>query len=325
MRVPRSPRSSAPVAVPIAQAADPLANRRVRINTEARQQEQEIRESVDDVVACPTDADFLLDILNRSPREVRPMRPGNYLHVSDLLGKCVRKIVLSQRHSTPIRPQRLSPSDQIAFAQGDAIHDVIKAMATASTPSRVWGKWRCKCGNLFHDTPCTHAETDKTDICEFCHTPTSTYEEVSLRDDDTMIVGNPDLIFYLAELAAYHITEIKSMAEAAFAELTRPKPEHVLQVLFYWYLMKKLGYRVTDRVSILYVTKNYKFVGSVWKEYMICPEDELHRLDIYIADAYATKASRIDTTAALPSRICTSEFTVEAKKCELCSLCFNSD
>ncbi len=325
MRVPRSPRSSAPVAVPVAKAADPLANRRARINTEAREQEQEIRESGDSVVACPTDADFLLDILNRSPREVRPMRPGDYLHVSDLLGKCVRKIVLSKRHSTPIRPQRLSPSDQIAFAQGDAIHDVIKSMATTSTPARVWGKWRCKCGNLFHDIPCTQAETDPLDICEFCATPTNVYEEVSMRDDDTMIVGNPDLIFYLAELDAYHITEIKSMAEAQFAELTRPKPEHVLQVLFYWYLMRKLGYRVTDRVSILYVTKNYKFVGSVWKEYMINPEEELHRLDIYLADAYATKASRASLTAALPSRICTSEFTVDAKKCELCTMCFATE
>jgi hypothetical protein len=322
MRVPRSPRSSAPKAVPLPKPADPLANRRARIDTAARQEEQAVRESNDDVVACPTDSDFLTRILNRSPREVRPMRPGDYLHVSDLLGKCVRKIVLSKRHSTPIRPQRLSPSDQIAFAQGDAIHDVIKSMATASTPSRVWGKWRCKCGNLFHGTPCTYAETDPDDICELCGTPTNEYEEVSLRDDDTMIVGNPDLIFYLAELAAYHITEIKSMAEAQFAELTRPKPEHVLQVLFYWYLMRKLGYRVTDRVSILYVTKNYKFVGSVWKEYMIDPYVELHRLDIYLADAYAAKASRLDPSAALPSRVCTSEFTVDAKKCELCNLCF---
>ncbi len=299
--------------------------RRRRMSTEAREQELAIRESGESIVECPSESDFLLDILNRSPREVRPMRPGDYLHVSDLLGKCVRKIVLSQRHSTPLRPQRLSPSDQIAFAQGDAIHDVIKAMATASTPSSVWGKWRCKCGNLFHDTPCTHAETDPSDKCETCGTATNFYEEVSMRDEDTMIVGNPDLLFYLANLDAYHITEIKSMAEAQFAELVRPKPEHVLQVLFYWYLMRKLGYRLTDRVSILYVTKNYKFMGSVWKEFMINPEEELHRLDIYLADAYATKASRVDRTAALPSRICTGEFTVEAKKCELCQICFSVD
>ncbi len=322
MRVPRSPRASAPVAIPIARAADPLANRRARIDTTARQQAQALRESDDDVVPCPVEENFLTGIMNRAPRQVRPQRPGDYLHVSDLLGKCVRKMVLSRRHSTPIRPQRLTASDEMTFAQGDAIHDKVKAMSTASSPAQVWGKWKCQCGNIFHDEPCTYAETDPTDICEFCHTPTNVYEEVPMRDDDTMIVGTPDLLFYLAALEAFHITEIKSMADKEWQEIVRPKPEHVLQVLFYWYLMRKLGYRVTDMVSIFYVSKGYKFMGTPYKEFMFRPEDELHRLDIYLADAYATKASRLDPTAALPSRICTGEFTVEAKKCELCTICF---
>ncbi len=321
MRINRTPQAETPAPV----VENPLRFRRARIAEAVQEKQAAAREQEDPVVECPTDSDFLVDILNRAPREARPQRPGNYLHVSDLIGKCVRKIVLAQRHSTPIRPQRLTISDQIAFAQGDSIHDTVKMLATQSAPASVWGKWRCKCGNLYHEEPCTQAETDPRDKCETCGTATTVYEEVSMCDDDTMIVGNPDLIFYIAMLDAFHITEIKSMAEKAYEELVRPKPEHVLQVLFYWYLMKKLGYRLTDRVSILYVTKNYKFVGKPYKEFMFNPEIELHRLDAMIADAYATKASRLDPDSDLPARICSSEYTVDAKKCELCQICFSGD
>ena len=319
MRVTRTPQTtSTPVATP-----SPLTNRRRRMAAE--REVEVVQAQQEDVVECPVDENFLSAIIDRAPRTVRPMRPGEYLHVSDLLGKCVRKIVLAARHSSPLRPQRLSISDELAFAQGDAIHDRVKAMATASSPVRVWGRWSCKCENLYHEEPCTYSETDPNDICEMCGTPTNVYQEVPMRDDDTMIVGTPDLLFYLADLDAFHVTEIKSMAENAWQEMVRPKPEHVLQVLFYWYLMRKLGYRMTDQVSIFYVTKNYKFVGKPYKEYMFYPEHELHRLDIYLSDAYATKASRTDPDAALPSRVCSSENTVDARKCEVCQICFSRD
>jgi hypothetical protein len=241
----------------------------------------------------------------------------------------VRKIVLAERHSVMVRGQALTASDIFTFAQGDAIHEAVKAMATASSPARVWGKWRCKCGNLFHDEPCLQSETDPDDICEQCDTPTNVYEEVPMRDPDTMIVGTPDLLLYLAEVDAFHINEIKSIKHEAWLELVRPKPEHVIQVLFYWYLMRKLGYRVTDRVSLFYVTKGYIF-GSTkpYKEFMFSPEAELHRLDRYLAVAYAAKASRANPNAdssELPERVCTSEFTVDAKKCELCNICYHGE
>lgn len=323
MRITRTS-PAAPVAAEPAND-DPLNNRRARIQRVKEEKQEAIRESGVEIVECPVDDSFLTEIIDRAPREIRPMRPGDYLHVSDLLGKCVRKIVLCNRYSTPTRPQRLSASDLFTFAQGDAIHDTLKAMASASSPQQVWGKWRCKCGNIYHDEPCTLAETDPDDICEYCGTPTNVYEEVPMRDDDTMIVGTPDLLLYIAALRAFHISEIKSISHDQWKDLARPKPEHVLQVLFYWYLMRKLGYRVTDRVSIIYVTKNYVFQGRPYKEFMFNPERELHRLDDYIADAYAAKAARKDKNAKLPSRTCTGEYTVEAKKCEVCEICWSKE
>lgn len=331
MRIIRTP--PVPKTAPAAPAASPpLHARTLRMRGAAVQQkadrETAIRESGDQIVPCPMEEDFLTDIINRTPRERRERRAGEYLHVSDLIGKCVRKIALCDRHGIPIRPDRLSSSDIFTFAQGDAIHDAVKAMATTSSPARVWGKWRCQCGHLFHDTPCVQSETDENDICPQCETPTNVYEEVAMRDPDTMIVGTPDLILYLSEFDAFHVTEIKSIAHEQWKELARPKPDHVLQVLFYWYLMRALGYRLTDMVSVFYVTKGYIFGGAQkpYKEFMFRPEDELHRLDPYLADARALVASRNkDDDAALPSRVCSGEFTVQAKKCEACKICFGVD
>lgn len=334
MRTPPTPPATAavvPESVPVP-APRPLHARTLRLRGAVKDKETAIRESDDQIVPCPTEEDFLTDIINRAPRERRERRAGEYLHVSDLIGKCVRKIALCDRHGVPIRPDRLSSSDIFTFAQGDAIHDAVKAMATNSSPARVWGKWRCHCGHLFHDIPCLNSETDEHDICPQCDTPTNVYEEVAMRDPDTMIVGTPDLILYLSEFAAFHVTEIKSIAHDQWKELLRPKPDHVLQVLFYWYLMRALGYRLTDMVSVFYVTKGYIFGGAQkpYKEFMFRPEHELHRLDPYLADARALVASRskgaVPTTgAALPSRVCSGEFTVQAKKCEVCKICFGVD
>lgn len=265
----------------------------------------------------------LTDALRRTAPPRRPARDGDYLHVSDLLSRCVRKKVIGMHYGMPPLPERLSVSDMLTFAQGDAIHDVAKAITRDAAPGAIWGKWRCKCGNLHHAEPCTYAETDPEDICEYCDTPTNVYEEVPMRDDDLMVVGTPDLLLYLKSLDAYHITEIKSITHEVWKEMARPKPEHVLQVLFYWLLMKRKGYRVTDEVSIIYFTKTYVFKGAPYKEFMIRPEEEIHRLDPYIADAYAFKAAKLDKKAKLPSRICSGEHSPEAKKCSMCKMCFN--
>lgn len=145
-----------------------------------------------------------------------------------------------------------------------------------------------------------------------------------MRDDDLWIVGNPDLLLYLPDLDAIHITELKSIAPDQFKELTRPKPDHVLQVVFYWYLMNKLGYHLTDKVSIFYATKGWVF-GSTkpYREFVIHPQLELHRLEDMIEDARAHKAAIQDKQAPLPLRtLCASPGAKEAKNCSVCEICF---
>ena len=276
------------------------------------------------IAQSPVDEQLVSEVFKVVPRLRRRPRKDGYTHVSDLIGKnkCVRKIALSDKFGTPIRPTRLSLFDRIVYAVGDTIHDVMKLVATEGAPHRVWGKWKCKCGHLFHDDPCLQSEIDPEDICPLCNTACTYYQEASVFNEEYNIVGNPDLLFWIEEVAAFHVIELKSIAEAQFKELARPLPEHVLQVVFYWWLMMESGRKVTDRVSIVYITKGYQFKGDPHKEFMIDPQAELYRLEPYLEDAMRLKLSR--TQEVYPARkACSGEYTTAAKKCEVCQHCFS--
>src|SRR5471030_2318835 len=157
---------SAPDALPFPPVVtNPVADRRRRIRGQQEEEVRLTRESPNQIVRCPADEDVLKDILSKAPREPCHRRPGNHLHVSDLLSKCVRKIALCDRFGTPVRPQRLTPADVLVFAQGEAIHDAVKDMAGKGSPANIWGKWSCNCGYLYHEEPCTLAELDMNEVC----------------------------------------------------------------------------------------------------------------------------------------------------------------
>jgi hypothetical protein len=263
----------------------------------------------------------LSDIMRKARNGYRRPRIGNAVHVSDLIARCIRKKALVERHSIPLPAQKLSLMDELTFAQGDAIHDVVKARAAAADAGGVWGRWRCHCKSLRVDEPVLLSEVDQEILCTNCGGPANVYEEVTFKDEEHNIVGHPDLILYLAALSAYYVTELKSISALQYDELARPDPDHVIQVLFYWYLMRLAGYEVADHVSILYVTKGYKFKGDPYKEFVINAPAQVHKLDIYLADAKALKVAR--EGGELPKRACASSTAPEARKCEACTYCFD--
>lgn len=270
----------------------------------------------------------LSGIVERKPFRVQAPRPGHYLHVSDLLTKCIRKKALAYYFEVAPAGRRLYLTDILTFAQGDAIHNTLKAEFRESAPDMLWGKWSCKCEQLFHTEPCLYSDTDREEVCPHCNTHVDTYHEVSMFDEEFWIVGNPDVLFYMRAANAFHVGELKSIAPDQFKELNRPKPEHVLQVVFYWLLMHRLGYPLTDRVSVFYASKGYQFKGKPYREFLIDPQAELHRLDDMLEAAREHKASILSIQAegeevVLPVRVlCQSEDSKEAKKCELCRECF---
>lgn len=271
----------------------------------------------------PEDATPVSDLLTQVRAIARPARGTEYLHVSDLISRCIRKFALIEQQDIPQPPQRLSLTDLLTFAQGDAIHDVIKARAVASGPSTVWGKWSCKCGSMRHEDPCVHADLP-VQTCSNCDGGFTEYHEVPIRNEELKIVGNPDLVFFLQDFQAFYINELKSIAHEQWKELVRPKPDHVIQVVFYYWLMKHAGFTMVPRVSILYVTKGWMFNGDPFKEFTLDAEEELPRLESYLDEARALAEFR--ATGKLPARtMCVSDNAPEAKKCEVCSICFRGN
>lgn len=275
------------------------------------------------IVKVPEDAKPLTDILHKARVETRPARVGEFVHVSDLLARCIRKFALSETlgHSKP--PQGVSIAAAITYAQGEVIHDVVRARAAVGGPRTVWGNWKCLCGSTRTNTPCFY-EVVKDTTCPTCRSSLTTYVEVSMFDRENMIVGNPDLLLWLPDLQALYIEEIKSIAPDAWKELVRPDPDHVIQVLFYWYLMRLNGYRITNRVSIIYFTKGFTFRGDPWKEFTLDAEKEVHRLGLYLEMARQLKAFRAGGELPNRSADCPTETTTKAKNCEHCRACFGS-
>jgi hypothetical protein len=274
------------------------------------------------MVNIPEDATPILEILTKSRTLGRPARSTDYLHVSDMVGKCIRKLALIESLGVPAKPQGLSLTDSLTFAQGDAIHDVLKSRVASGGREQIWGNWQCACKTTFTTEPCTLAEVDAARICPACKTPLNVYREVSFRDEEYKVVGNPDLLIVLPAYSALFVSELKSISDKLWKELARPDPDHVIQVLFYWYLVKKAGYRVADRVSVVYATKGWMFSGSPCKEYVFHAPSQVARLQPYLAEAAALKASR--EGGNLPTRTCRTAQDTTAKNCEVCATCFGA-
>lgn len=273
------------------------------------------------VVLTDVPEDFISSLLKSCPSRYRPFRSGEYLHVSDLIGKCVRKIALAERHQIPMPPQRMTDSQEITFAQGDCIGDFVVDRVISGHAAKVYARWSCQCGS-YVTGPMTKGEVDST-TCPACNTPRTKHIEMSVRDEELKVTGHIDLVLLL-DNGAFYLTELKSIAADAWKELSRPLPEHVIQIVFYWAFAQRLGWRLTDRVSIVYTTKGMVFKGAPYKEFTIYPQEHLHRLADYFADAAARKSALLG--GALPARTaCPSIDCTQAKKCEMASLCFSQN
>lgn len=294
--------------------------RRVRPSPTRQEPEQELGL----ILRAPNTEAVYGDAIRSMRVAPQAMRSGEYLHVSDLISKCVRARSLLELHQITLPVKNLSLSDRMTFAMGDAIHDVAKALARDGSPDLAWGKWSCKCGYLHHDDPCVFSEVEE-EVCPHCNTRVDVYQEVSIFDEEYGIVGNPDLVFWLPRKGAFHINEIKSISDTQWKELRRPKPEHILQVVFYWLLCHRKGMPLTDRVSIIYFTKGWMFgTQDNYKEFLVDPQAELHRLEDMVADAKAYKAARVSgDLALLPTRTCATAEAKDAKACTACDLCFS--
>lgn len=263
-----------------------------------------------------------MDMLRKAPHPPQDFRGGEYIHVSDLINKCVRKIALSEEAGLPMPVRSLSHSSGLTFAQGDAIHDYVKQRFAERYADSLYGRWSCLCGKTVSED-CVRTETEG-ETCESCGTDLYRYQELVLRHPALKIVGSPDVTLYMRRKACLHPVEIKSINHEEWKTLPRAKPDHVLQVLFYWFLLRELGYSVSDTVSVLYVTKGFVFKGLPYREFVIDAQENLHLIDDYREDAKNLVQYR--SKGILPPRsLCSNQHSTEAKACHVVGECFRRD
>lgn len=261
----------------------------------------------------------LLAMLKATPPNAQTYRGREYVHVSDVISKCLRKIILMERLKLRHPNEVITDGRGITFAIGDALHDYVTARFIKGHPSKVWAEWSCVCGatkqrGLFS---AVHTKT-----CDTCSGSLVKHNEVAFPDDELMLTGSPDIVLYMDEYGGYYLVEIKSMAGTGWKELTRPVPDHVVQLTFYWNILRRAGWPLVSRCSILYANKEFSF-KSPYKEFMIDPQAE-GVLDTYLAGLAAFRIAR--EGGALPPRtFCSTQDSTGAKTCPVSVSCFGCD
>lgn len=245
-------------------------------------------------------------------------RDHEYLHVSDLIYKCARKIALSEQLSMPMPSELLFPSQGITFALGHAVEDFVIQRIKEKSPSVLWGTFVCLCG----ETTATGIYSRirrKGSKCQKCGTVPEKYQELTLYDNEYMLQGNVDIVYYLHDIA-YYLSELKSMAAHRWNDLQAPVPDHLIQILLYWWMAKRNGMDLYDKVSLLYVNKEWG-MKSPYKEFVVQPSLMMDRIEPYLAEAAILRDARNGGT--LPERVrCGTREDYNAKKCHVCQECF---
>lgn len=261
-----------------------------------------------------------IEMLKSSPPTTQSFRgkPGGHLHVSDVIGKCLRKIILMERLGQRHPQEKIMDGRGVTFAIGDALGAFVTRRIAAGHGDKLWANWKCRCGETSWKGLLQKA---RTFTCEVCDTPLEQHNEVAFRDDEWTLTGSPDLILYMDQYGAYYITELKSISGEQWKELVRPIPDHVIQVTFYWHLLHRAGWPLVNRCGVLYTNKEFSF-KSPYKEFMVDPMQG--RLEPYLKDLQAFKEGR--EGGDLPARtMCASIDSASTKACPVAVTCFGCD
>lgn len=244
-------------------------------------------------------------------------RGGTHLHVSDLLYKCIRKIALAEHLGEEIHAERLWPGRDITFRLGHATQDYLTDLLKLNSPNQFYGGWKCACGAIDFTGRTWGTVRDMT--CGTCGRPPVTYKEVVIKDDEYGITGSIDVLLLIE--AFFYVAECKSIAKQSWENLRRPKPEHLLQALMYWWLLRKAGWALWDKVSVLYINKEFMWAGSPFKEYTFTPSLVIDRIDDLLVEASHLTCYR--ERKVLPPRVmCDSQASPDAKECQFRQVCF---
>ena len=251
---------------------------------------------------------------NRTPE---PFRHDEYLHVSDLLRECIRKVAISEVVERPILRDPLYFNIQLVFEQGRAVERFLTEQLKAKLPKELYGHWRCSC-ELVNFTGTYEQALDESP-CPKCETKPVNYHEIQYKDNEYMISGSVD--FHLFREGALIPIESKSVNASRWQEMTSADPNHVSQVLMYWHLMNRKKFPLHDVAVIMYTGKDI-YRGYPIKEYPQHASRSMNRIEVLIEEASEWSAFK-HNGALPPRRCCTSERSPKARKCQFAQECFH--
>lgn len=264
----------------------------------------------------PADVTPAVALLKAAGPSVRQSRATVPLHVSDLIGKCVRQLALTAKLRMPRPYGKLWDGTGITYAIGEALHRFVVGRMIAAHPEKVWARWTCACGRK--EFVGLREQVNEKIICTHCNTAMVHHSEISYTNAAGTLRGSPDLLLFLDEEQALLPVEIKSMAAGQWNDLVRYVPDHAVQIALYWHLLVELGVRVVDKCSILYVNKEFSFKNP-YKEFVIDPR----QIDVsyYMSDLELCIEAM--NGGPLPPRVlCASSQSAMAKECSVCATCF---
>lgn len=283
------------------------------------------------VLASDTDARTSVGLLLwAAGRNVRAQRAGQNIHVSDLLGgRCIRRRALLTLTDRPVPAVSLTLSDELTFAQGDALHDKIREIfirgarsdRAGRNPMRPWGNWACLCGRTRTDTPSLQPAASRMH-CEHCERPLDEYQEIDLYDEELTVVGHPDFLLKDSATGAISVLEVKSISALQYPSLEAAQPDHIAQAVLYWDLLKRAGQTVCSHVYIVYINKGAMFQGSPVKIFRVDAINATQTIEAHWDNARAIRDA-IAGRGPLPDRPCSATTDTTAKNCPVMRQCFD--
>lgn len=254
----------------------------------------------------------IIDLRDSTPELARIGQPG-YIHLSELVTLCARKQALMLDRGV-VTENQITGAHRVMWRIGRAVEAHVRSQLVDGMPMDAFGGWSCRCGATER---VGHRPARQT--CATCANPVDQYRELTLRDDEHGVVGNPD--FVTRHRACYVPVEIKSMVKTEWDELRQPKANHVMQAIGYRRLLQVNGFPVHDDVVLIYVAKDFAW-GSPYKEFHVrVTQRHEDQLDELFAEAKLV----LDylATGRLPTRVhCTHIGGRRAKGCPVNGECF---
>lgn len=238
-----------------------------------------------------------------------------YIHLTSLLDTCARQQVFMR--DLGIQPEeRVTGAHRVMWKMGRAAEQHLRdTYIQAVNYHGVYGGWKCKCERSKYTGFFDH----NANKCSHCGYQPTEYDELSMVDEETGIVGNPDLVIYFD--GAFYIIEIKSMNKEQFDALEDAVPNHRIQAGGYRRLYQINGLPVHTYGSVIYVKKDFVW-GSPYKEQQVNlgAQDVEASLNLMWADAQVITAHSVDNPP--PREMCRSATCTRAKNCPALLHCF---